>query len=165
MRNIDFGLSIRKSDINITTGDSLAIRIGVEDVANSGTVSEWGVRYSDLLLVVGIGGGYKEFTSGEGVEVVSNVLFLDGMLPNFLGLSSLVDLGGHFVNVRVGVHILPQRLSVLRIVATSVGLLRSIVVEGDSSESQSEGESGLQLGLIVIGVHESCIVMVINEDA
>ena len=81
-----------------------------------------------------------------------------------MSLSSLVDGSGHLVDVRVGVHSLPERLSVLRVIATGIGLLGSVVVEGDTSTGEGESQSGLESLLVVELVKESGVVVVIDKE-
>jgi len=59
---------------------------------------------------------------------------------------------------------LPERLSVSWVVATSVGLLRTIVVEGNTTGGKSEDEGRLELGLVVELVEETGVIVVVDED-
>lgn len=79
-------------------------------------------------------------------------------------LSGIVDFSGHLVEVSGGVHILPEGLSVSWVVATSVGLLRSIVVEWDTLSSQSEHKSSSEHIWVIVLIQESGVVVVVNED-
>ena len=72
--NVDLALTASKVNIDSTL-NSLAVRSGVEDVANSLAVSKWGVRHLDFLVVALVSKGDEELTTGEGVEVVFDVSF------------------------------------------------------------------------------------------
>jgi hypothetical protein len=86
------------------------------------------------------------------------------MVPDLMSFSSSVDLGGHLIDIGVGVHVLPERLSVLWIVSSRVVLFRTIVIEWDASSGQSEGKSRFETGVIVELVLESSVIVVIDED-
>lgn len=82
--------------------------ISVVDVANSGSVRPWEVWNSVLNLVVAVGKSNEHVSSSEGIKVVLNVFLVNLMVIRRSGVSSLVDGGGHLVNVRIGVHVLPE---------------------------------------------------------
>jgi len=52
--NVDLSLTVGKVHINATV-DGLAVSSRVEDVANMGTVLEWLISHSSVLLVGGVG--------------------------------------------------------------------------------------------------------------
>jgi len=79
-------------------------------------------------------------------------------------LSSIVDGSGHLVDVRVSFHVLPQRLSVLWIIATSICLLTTVVVEWNTPGGERECESTLEHGDIMVWVEETSIVVIVYED-
>jgi len=162
--NVNLVLTVIQSDINGFVGDSLAIAVWVEDVADSSSVSPWGVWNGNLLLIVRVGQSNEHVSSGESVEVVKDVFLLEIAVIRFGALSSLVNFSGHLVNVRVGVHVLPERFSVLRVVTTSVGLLRTIVIEWNTSGGESKNKCVFEHLLVVVLVQESGIVVVIDED-
>jgi len=126
--DVDLGLTVVKPDINATV-DSLAVSGGVEDVADVSTVGEWLIGDGSVLLVSGVGESNQEFTTGEGVEVVIRVSLDVLLFPDLVCLSGSVDLTDLLVEVAGGVHVLPERLTVLGIVATTVVLLTTVVDE------------------------------------
>jgi len=144
--------------------DSLTVSGWVEDVANLLTIRECSVWHLDALVVVRVGGGDKELASLEGVEIVLDISLFVWMIPNGLVLSSTVDGSGHLVDVRVGVHVLPQRLSVSWIVATTVLLLTTIVVEWNTLGGECESKCTLEHSDIMVRVEESSVVVVVNEN-
>ena len=162
--DVDLVLSVHQSDINGLVGDSLAVAIWVENIADSSSVSPWGIWNSDLLLIVRVGQGNEHITSGESVEVVEDVFLLEIVVERLGSLSGFVNSGGHLVDVRVGVHILPERFSVLWVVTTSVSLLGTIVIEWDTSGGKSKDEGVFEHLLVVVLVQESSVVVVIDED-
>lgn len=97
--NVNLVLSVGQSDINCLVGNSLAIAVWVEDVADSSSVSPWGVWNGNLLLIVGVGQSNEHVTSGESVEVVKDVFLLEIVVIRLGALSSLVNFSGHLVNV------------------------------------------------------------------
>jgi len=86
------------------------------------------------------------------------------MVPDLMCFSSSVDLGGHLIDIGVGIHVLPKRFSVLWIVTTGVVLFRSIIVEWNTSSGQSEGESRFESRIVVELILESSVIVVIDED-
>ena len=127
LRNVDFGLSVGKVDVDAAR-DLLAVRSGVEDVADSLTLIEWMV--SDLaLLSTRVGESDKELATRVGVEGVVGVALDLLLVPDLRGLALGVDLGDDLIEVRGGVHVLPERLTVVGVVATSIVLLSTVVGE------------------------------------
>lgn len=162
--DVDLGLSSGKVDVDLTV-DLLAVGGWVEDVADSGSVSEWLVGHVSLLVVVRVGDGDQEFTSGEGIESVVRVSLDVLLVPDLHGLSGGVDLGHLLVDVAVGVHGLPEGLSVLWVVSTRVVLLTSVVEEWDTLGGEGEGKGRLEGGSVVVLVQESGVVVVVDEDS
>lgn len=109
--------------------------------------------------------GNEELASSESVELVISPFLLELAVSNLLCLSGLIDSLDELVDVVVRVEVVPHDFSVVGIVATTVALLGTIVEEGDTSSGQGEGKSTLEESLVVIAVKESCIVMVVYEDA
>lgn len=138
--DVDLGLTVLEVDINGFILDSLAVSGRVEDVANLLAIFKGCVWHLNALVIVSVCGGHKELTSLEGVEVVSDISLLEWMVPDSHVLSSTVDGSGHLVDVRVGVHVLPQRLSISWVVATTVLLLTTIVVEWNTLSCECECE-------------------------
>ena len=127
LRNVDFGLSVGKVDVDAAR-DLLAVRSGVENVADSLTLIEWMV--SDLaLLSTRVGESDKELATRVGVEGVVGVALDLLLVPDLRGLALGVDLGDDLIEVRGGVHVLPERLTVVGVVATSIVLLSTVVGE------------------------------------
>ena len=125
--NVDFGLSVGKVDVDAAR-DLLAVRSGVEDVADSLTLIEWMV--SDLaLLTTRVGEGNEELATRVGVEGVVGVALDLLLVPDLRGLALGIDLGDDLIEVRGGVHVLPERLTVVGVVATSIVLLSTVVGE------------------------------------
>lgn len=163
--DVDLGLSVLEVDVDAAVLNCLAVSRWEEDVADLLSIREGSVGHGDLLIVVRVGRGYEELASLESIEVVLDVSFLEGVRPDLLGLAGLVDGGGHLVDVRGGVHILPEGLSVVGVVAAGVGLLTAIVVERDALPSEGEGQCTLEHSCVVVLVQESSVVVVVNEEA
>jgi len=162
--NVDLRLTIGKEDIDLSTLDSLAVSGWVEDVADLLAVAEGSVWHLNVLVVVGVGDGDEEFASLEAVEIVSDISLLKFMIPHRHSLPGFVDGSGHLVDIRVGVHALPEGLSIMRVIATSISLLTTVVVEWNTLGSQGEGESTLEHGDVMVGVEETGVVVIVNED-
>lgn len=109
--------------------------------------------------------GNEELASSESVELVISPFLLELAVSDLLCLSGLIDSLDELVDVVVRVEVVPHDFSVVGIVATTVALFGTIVEEGDTSSGQGEGKSTLEESLVVIAVKESCIVMVVYEDA
>lgn len=161
--DVDLGLTVVKPDINATV-DSLAVSGGVEDVADVSTVGEWLIGDGSVLLVSGVGESNQEFTTGEGVEVVIRVSLDVLLFPDLVCLSGSVDLTDLLVEVAGGVHVLPERLTVLGIIATTVVLLTTVVDERNTLGSEREDNSSGEVSMVAMGVKESSVVVVVNEN-
>ena len=86
------------------------------------------------------------------------------MVPDGASLSLGVDSSDLLIEVRVSLHVLPERLSVLGIVATSVVLLCAVVGEGDSAGSECENLSLSQTsGVVAVSVQETSVVVIVDE--
>jgi len=81
-----------------------------------------------------------------------------------MSFSSSVDLGGHLIDVRVGIHVLPEGFSVLWIISTGIVLFRAVVVEWNTSCSQSECETRFESAIVVELILESSVIVIVNED-
>jgi len=142
----------------------LAVSSWIKDVAYSSSFACKSLSiWLELLIVCRIGQSNEEITSVVCIDVVGNPFFILTVVPDLVSLSGSVNLLGHLINIRVGIHILPKRFSVVWIVTTSVVLFRTIVVEWNTSSSQSEGKSRFETMVIVELVLESSIVVIINE--
>ena len=91
----------------------------------------------DLSLEL-VGKSHKESSSGVCVEVIFHPFLSEWGFVSTSGLSGLVDLLSELVNFVVLVHIVPESLSVARVIAASKALLATVVVEGNTSGSESE---------------------------
>lgn len=99
------------------------------------------VSHLEVLGAVRVGQTNKEFASRERVKVVVGVS-LDPLLVPDLGLFTLsVYLCDNLIEVRLGIHSLPERLTVLGVVTTAIVLLGAIVDEGDTTTGQGEYNS------------------------
>ena len=111
-----------------------------------------------------VGQSDEELTTREGIEVVVDVSLDLLLVPDSTGLSLSVNSGDSLVEVSVCLHVLPERLSVVGVVAASVVLLRAVIGEGDSASSEGENLSLLQaVGVVTISVQEASVVVVIDE--
>lgn len=162
--NVDLGLTVLQVHVHLAVLHRLAVRRWVEDVANLLSVAEGRVWYLDVLVIVRVRRGHEELASLETVEVVRDIALFEWVVPDLLGFSGTVDGSCHLVDVRVGVHVLPEGLSVLWVSATAVSLLTTIVVEWDTLSSQGKGECALEHGLVAVVVEEPSIVVIVNED-
>lgn len=129
-----------------------------------GTVGEWLISHSSVLLVSGIGQGNQEFTTREGIEVVIRVSLDVILFPDLVGLSGRVDSADLLVEIAGGVHVLPEGLTVLGIVTTTVILLTTVVNERNTLGGEREDDSSGEVSMVVVGVEESGVIVVINED-
>lgn len=78
----------------------MAVCVWLKDVANCGALGcEVVGRGSELLVIFGIGQGNEEISSAEGIDVVSDPLFLLRMIPNLMSFSSSVDFLGHLIYI------------------------------------------------------------------
>jgi len=121
-------------------------------------------RWLELLVVLRVGKGNKEITSVVSIDVVCNPFLILRVTPNLVCFSCLVNLGGHLVNVGVGVHVLPRGLSIIWIITTGIVLLRPVVIEWNTPSSQSESKSRLESLIIVELILESSVVVVIYKN-
>lgn len=142
----------------------MAVSGWIEDVAYSGSFAGKSLsRWLELLIVSRVGQSNEEVTSVVSIDIVGNPFLILAVVPDLVSLSGSVNLLSHLINIRVGVHILPERFSVVWIITTSVVLFRTIIVEWNTSSSQSESKSRFETMVIVELVLESSVVMVINE--
>jgi len=116
----------------------------MEDVAQHCVFCVWVERDRSGLIVVGIGEGKEEFASGESVEAVVSVS-LDLVVDEVLGVfSEGVDGPEELVDFRVSVHVGPKGFSVSRVHTTTIGLLITIVDDGNTDGGHSECKRGLE---------------------
>ena len=76
-----------------------------------------------------------------------------------------VHLTDDLIKVRIGVHRLPERFTVLRIVSTTVVLFSTVVDEWDTATSQGEDDSVAELGVAAsVVVEETSVIVIVNEE-
>jgi len=164
LTDVDLRLSVEEVNID-TVARSLAISGRIENVTNDH--SRWEGRVCNLSLLGGarVGQGNEELTTGEGIEAGISVSLNEVLVPD-LGLLSLgIDLGENLVEIRAGVHVLPERLSVSGVVAAVVVLLSSVIGEGDTSGGECEYAGSLKLGCLAwMVVEEASVVVIIDEE-
>ena len=162
--NIDLGFTVGEVDVD-AIANLLAVRGGVEDVADHLTFGEGRVSDLALLRVTRVGKSNEELTTGVGVEAIVGVALNLVVVPDLGSLSLGVDLANHLVEVGASVHVLPKRLTVVGIGTSTVVLLSTIVGEGDTSGSESEGLGRLEAGLVATMVaKETSVIVIVNED-
>ena len=96
------------------------------------------VSYHTLLSAAIVGEGDEELAAGVGVEGVINVAFDLLLIPDSRLLSLGVDLRDKLVERRTFVKALPERLSVLGVITTSIELFSTVIGEGDTTRSQGK---------------------------
>ena len=162
--NVDLGLAVVEVDVDTSARNLLAVCGWGIDVANGFALSEGVVGDLTRLSVAAVRESNKELTSGEGKEVVIDVSLDLLVVPDLAGLSLSVGSGNHLVEVGIRLHVLPERLSVVGVVATGVVLLSAVVGEGDTAGSESENLSLFQTRSVVsVAVQETSIVVVVHE--
>lgn len=102
-------------------------------------------------------------TSVESVKVVVSIGFSVGMVPNLGVFPCLVDLGNLLVERRLGVEVVPEHFSVLRVITTSEVLLRTVVNEWDSSAGHRENDRTGEGNMVTIAVQEASVVVIVNK--
>jgi len=117
-----------------------------------------------LLGASVVGEGNEELSTRVCEEAVINVA-LDLRLVPDLGCNTLsVGLGNHLIEVTGGVHVLPEGLAVVGVIATSVVLLSTVVGERDTTTCQGEDLSLLKTSLVTaVSVQETSVVVVVHE--
>ena len=145
----------------------MAVSGGVEDIADSLTFSERMIGDFLLVGVTRVCQGNKELTTRVGKEIVGDVALHVWIIPNLAGLPLSMDLCNQVVEVSIGlVKHLPEGLTVVGVIASSIILLSSIVGEGDTTRGKSEYLSLLQTCLVVrMAIKETGVVMIVNKDA
>lgn len=99
----------------------------------------------------------------ESIKVVVSIGFSVGMVPNLGVFPCLVDLGNLLVERRLGIEVVPEHFSVLRVFTTSVVLLRSVVHEWDSSAGHRENNSTGEANMVTVVVQEARSVVIVYE--
>lgn len=116
------------------------------------------------LTVDIVGETNKELSTSESVDLVINPLLSEGGVLDTLGVSRFVQGLGELEEIGCAVEVPPHHLSVVGVVATCEALLTSIVEEGDTSGSQSEGKGALEESLVRVRAQEAGIVVVVHKD-
>jgi hypothetical protein len=160
--HVDLRLTVVELNLHATI-DLLAI-VRVEDVANGLALGEGVVVDEEVLRVVWVGQANKELTARKSVEVLGSVSFDPLLVPDLRVLALSVDLGDDLVETAVGVHVLPERLAVLGVVATTVVLLSTVVDEWDTTTGQGEHDSVVELSVgATMVVKETGVIVIVNE--
>ena len=165
LRHVDLRLTIEQENVHAAV-DSLAVSVGIEDIANDLTFSEGIV--SDLVVNGAglVGHSHEELSTRVSVEVLGGVALDPLLVPNFGLLALGVDLCDDFVKVRVGVHVLPEGLAVGGVVTTRVVLLGAVVDERDATCGEREDYGVAELSVVAaVVVEEAGVVVVVDEEA
>jgi hypothetical protein len=101
----------------------------------------------------------------ESIKVVVSIGFSVGMVPNLGVFPCLVDLGNLLVERRLGIEVVPEYFSVLRVITTSVVLLRSVVNEWDSSAGHRENDRTGEANMVTVAVQEASVVVIVYENS
>jgi len=148
----------------LSAGDIWAVVL-IEDIANGGSITPWQVLNIVFNIVVAVRQGNEHVSSSVSIEIVSGVFLLKRLLVALSLLSSIVYKSGLLVKIRISIHILPERLSILRIVTTRVSLFTSIVVERNTPSSHRKPKCIGEHVFVIELVQESSVVVVVNKDA
>lgn len=142
--NVDLNFTIVKVNTEFATLDNDAIS-GVEDIAYSLSFSEASVGNVSMNRPINlVSEGNNELTTGVDVELIIDPFLLEGVFNNFLCLSCSVDGLSEDIDIMLLIEILEQDFSVHGVVTSTVALLGTIVVEGNTSASKREGKSRLE---------------------
>jgi hypothetical protein len=164
LRNIDLGLTVTEVDVD-TVFNGLAVSSRVEDVADDFAITKGWVSHLELLSVVWISQSNKELSAGESIEVGGSVTLDPLVIPDLGLLTLVVDLLNDLVEITVRVHVIPQWLTIGRIVTTTVVLFSTVVNEGDSTSGQGENGGTSKLSVLALMVvEETSVVVVVDED-
>ena len=165
LRDEDLDLTVVKVETQDTVLDGHAVS-GVEDVAQDLALTEASVGDVSMNLTVDIvGETNEELSTSESVNLVINPLLSESGADDTLGLSGFVEGLGELEEIRCPIEVPPHDLSVVGVVATCEALLTSIVKEGDTSGSKSEGKGALEESLVRLRVQEAGVVMIVHKDA
>jgi hypothetical protein len=160
--HVNLRLTVVELDLHATV-DLLAVR-RVEDVADGLSLGEGVVGDLVVLSVVRVSQTHKEFTTRERVEVLGSVSLDPLLVPDLRLLALSVDLGDDLVETAVGVHVLPERLAVLGVVATTVVLFSTVVNEWNTTTGQGEYDSVVELSVCsTVVVQETGVIVIVNE--
>ena len=132
LRNVDLRLTVEKVYVD-TTINLLAVSSGPEDVTNSFSLGEGVISNLAFLSVARVGKGNEELATREGVEAFVNIALNMLLVPDLALFSLCIDLGNHLIEIRIRVHVLPERFTVFGITASGVVLLGTIVGERNTT--------------------------------
>lgn len=139
---------------------------GGEDIADGGTLREGSIRHNVVYVTVALVGESDEHgSSGEGVEIILNILLYLLVVPGGNGLPSSVDLSKELVDFSRRVHAVPEGLSVVGVVSSSEALFRSVVGEWHSLRKNSKSEGRFENSMVTVPIQESRVVVVVDEDS
>lgn len=136
----------------------------MEDVANSITMTEGVVSNGALLLARLVSKCNHKLTLRVSNERVIKVVLGVRGVPDLSLLAGCINLSNDLVEVRVSVHLPPERLTVGRIVASAIILFRSIVDEWDTSGCHREDDSAGETNSVAISMKETCVVVIVYEE-
>ena len=145
-------------------GDSGAV-VAIKSVADCLACRVWQVGQRHVDVLVAIGGHDQHVAERVGEKVFHHVPLNVVETPALSCLSSLVDCAHKLIHVTLGIHGVPETLTIGRVVSPAESLLITVVEEGDASGREREGNSVLEARLGVPDRQETSIVVVIHEGA
>ncbi len=119
-----------------------------------------------VLLVIPIVVGDKDehLPFRENIEVIGLVSFDILSVPGLQSLSALYKLSNVLIQLVIGIKVSPELLSILRIVASAVALLGSVVHNRNTSLEHVKGKIVFESGVATVSVEEPRVVVVITEQ-
>jgi hypothetical protein len=117
------------------------------------------------LTVDLVGNADKEPSSSEGVDIVIGPLLREDVVLDTLKMPGSIQSLSELEHVGRAVKVAPKDLTVIGVGTASEGLLTSVVEEGDTSGSKSEGKGALEESLVRLRVQEAGVVMIVHKDA
>lgn len=131
-RDIDFDFSVEQVNVEAAI-DSDAVGGWVEDVTNDFPIAKRMIgnklTHSPAHFV---SQQYQELPSRVGEDLIVSVSFHLCLVPYLESFPGIVDGGDKLVHVWVSVHVSPQNLTVLRVIAACKILLSAIVDDGNT---------------------------------
>jgi len=166
---IDFGFTMFQANGDTIRCNLDAIIFRPVDVAKLGAnrVRMISDSTSDVIRILAlVCESDKSVTTGEGVELIVRVALGELIVPHRLALTCSDGCLEELVELRVGVEIAgPERLTVLRVVATVEALLGTVVDNGDTRGEQGEDKGIAILPGIGLDREETSLVVVIDEGS
>ena len=95
--------------------------------------------------------------------MVSHVVLGHLVVPDLVLLSLLIHCCGEFVEIVVGIHVCPKRLTVSRISASTISLFIAVVPVWNTRSEEHISKCILESFFVVALAEESCLVVVINK--